>query len=123
MKKLTFWWLVFQNLVLIVIALLIFKVATTEFQTAVIALLLIIYTEASPGRLGSYMYDQSHNAIKRHVYLLRVLKDRALDGPDAQKHINEIEDHYGYMNIQFTLCNIKDLAIFIIAIWHLIGII
>ncbi len=76
MKFLSYAWLIIRNLIVILIALLLFSVAVTKFETVILSILLLIFIDTLSLRelLGLTLYEQNLLISKQFLIILEELK-------------------------------------------------
>lgn len=76
MKFLSYVWLIIRNLIVILIALLLFSVAVTKFETVILSILLLIFIDTLSLRelLGLTLYEQNLLISKQFLIILEELK-------------------------------------------------
>lgn len=100
MKYASYAWLVIKNIIVLLIAFLLYSKANTSFEIIIVSLLLIIYTHAisSSSVLALGVWELSIKSSKQFLHILQILKrhDREYEGLKEirEKALLENKDYF-----------------------------
>ena len=146
MKYLSYAWTVIENLIAVFIALLLYTIPNSNFEIAVISILVIIYTHirTSSSSLGFGIITMTFKSLKQFLHILLVLKrhdeaferfeelqdkfptlpyvppDLYYDDDYSKQELKENEDTLNKMTVQYFINGGGNFLIFIIALYKLL---
>ena|SRR3989338_1026881 len=121
MKLLPYAWLIFRNLIVILIALLLFSVAETKFEIVILSILLLIFIDALSLRelLGLAIYEQNLLVSKQFLTVLEVLKPQD-NFIEANKMLSEGENKLSDAKIKTGINSIFSIILWLVVVGKLV---
>jgi hypothetical protein len=115
--KASYAWLVLTNIFKILLVIYLFRLASTPFETALLAGLVLIFADIRLSKAtGLEMFIKGQEQFK---YLLRLLHDPALYQDETREAFNEDEKTTGELRIKQTIDAISLSVLSLIALWKI----
>jgi hypothetical protein len=114
-------WAVLTNLIAVAVVLAMFDVASSRFETVVVSGLTLVYVgvTSSFALLGRSQLLLVNGLATEFVEVKRLLRDTRI--AEHEEQIREMMRYYRSTNIPFYINICLTVAIWLIAVWHLLN--
>lgn len=121
MKFLSYAWLIIRNLIVILIALLLFSVAVTKFEIVILSILLLIFIDALNLRelLDLAINEQNLLISEKFLIVLKELKPQA-NFINANEMLLEGEEKLTNEKIKIGINSFFSIILWLFVVWKLV---